>query len=209
MPAFAGIQVWTPFFNGVTKRKGVPPGSPLSENQFSHHKRSHLHDPSDHFIFLSCLMSAPSFRSFSSIRSYPRSRWYALWTSVTPLAARPARMRHALALRSVAWTCAPEELFHPLHLGRPRRHFDASAHTDQFLNVHKPIFEHVFSYSASSISQRHKGHVLSLKIGGKTRIRIGLDTRLFIIPLEITLTSRSPTSKFSPVWSSLSKSGKR
>ncbi len=31
MPAFAGIQVWTPFFDGVTREKSFLPGHPLSE----------------------------------------------------------------------------------------------------------------------------------------------------------------------------------
>src|SRR5512142_2055886 len=59
-------------------------------------------------------MRAPRPRSFSSIRSYPRSRCSISVTTVSPEATRPARTRAAEARRSVATTSAPERGVLPL-----------------------------------------------------------------------------------------------
>ena len=114
-------------------------------------------------------------------------------TVVCPSAASPARIREALARRSVAMTGAPDNMGTPLTTALRPSINDIRAHAAEFRNMGEPVFEDCLVDDAGARGKGHQAHELGLHIGGKPGVGEGLDVdRLYV---RIALDEQGPVSR--------------
>ena len=101
-------------------------------------------------------------------------------TSVAPPSAtRPARIREALALKSVAMTGAESSFFPAPYQCLVSVDFNVGTEPPEFTHMDETVFKYRFSEHAPSFGNAHECHELGLKIRGKPRKRHGLDIDAF------------------------------